>query len=212
MASQQAFNPVIQLSLWGCQQRLHRGLKLAESPGPSSAPPLLCNPIASSQNLPLEFLALSYACFPSTPCTCLSLLGAVLHGLPPYDPLTNTGAGASTLLQLMLVPKQLLLSCFRKIAYKLLSFTWVFHCMPQTLHFLAFIGFLIASLWSAHTFMLAPVHQGRLQMDVGLAHRIDGGQLSKQVALGVLAAVQAIFFCSTWKFLSIAVKVMNNVI
>lgn len=65
--------------------------------------------------------------------------------------------------------------------------------MPQTLHFLPFIGFLIATLWPAHIFTLAPVHQGRLQMGVGLAHTIDGGQLSKQVALGVLAAVQAIF-------------------
>lgn len=194
MASQQAFNHVTQLSLWGCQQHLHWGLKLAESSGPSSAPPVHCNPIASSQNLPLEFPAVSHACFPSTPCTCLSLLGAVPHWLPPYDPITSTGAGASPLLQLMLVPKHLLLPCLRKRAYKLLSFTWVLHCMPQTLHSLALIGFLIAILWPAHTFTLSPLRQGWLQVDVGLAHMIDGGQLSKQVALGCVGSCSSNFF------------------
>lgn len=55
--------------------------------------------------------------------------------------------------------------------------------MPQT-HFLALVGLPGITAWLAHTSLLAPARHGKLQMNVDLAHGMERGWFSNQLALG----------------------------
>lgn len=207
MTSQRAFNPVAQLRWGGCQPYLPWVPKVAESPGSGPAPPLHCSPIASSQNLPLWFPAVSRACFLSISACDVPHLEQTFTYCPPAIPpliqepvpalFTNSHQFQSTS------------CCFSSeeepIAFFLpLEFLNV--CPKLVIFFCLFL------MASTHL----PVGLGAAEQTV---HGLTPGtqqtgwtdiSFLTQLLWDVLASVQAIS-CSTWKFQYTAVKAMGNV-
>lgn len=207
VTSQQAFNPLAQLSRGGCRSYLPWGRKVAESPGSGPAPSLHSSPIASSQNLlfrvpccllclfPISSLYAMFLAWSRPSWGCLPVIPPLIQEpVPALFSSSHRSQNTSCCLSLEEEPMTFFFPLdFLNVCPKLIFFSW---------------------LWQpADTFMLASVWQGRRYLNLELAHSTRGGWTSTFLPSysGMCWHLFKQFFCSTWKFLSIAVKVMGNV-